>query len=164
MLWLKYFLNGVKANHIANMLDKGNTFQLGTVLWLKYFLNGVKANHIANMLDTFIIREICGVKESHHENMPIWFWPPETPLLYSKTGVYRGVHFFFISAQNIDCGYSLEPPRRGGSNEYPQSMFEQKYEKYHNFYLEIFPFLVVKFSIYLNRRVFVMGYIKFSSW
>ena len=22
---------------------------------------------------------------------------------------------------NIDCGYSLEPPRRGGSNVYPQS-------------------------------------------
>ena len=30
---------------------------------------------------------------------------------------------FQISAQNIDCGYSLEPPRRGGSNEYPQYMF-----------------------------------------
>ena len=30
---------------------------------------------------------------------------------------------FHISAQNIDCGYSLEPPRRGGSNEYPQSLF-----------------------------------------
>ena len=30
---------------------------------------------------------------------------------------------FLISTQNIDCGYSLEPPRRGGSNEYPQSMF-----------------------------------------
>ena len=29
---------------------------------------------------------------------------------------------FHISAQNIDCGYSLEPPWRGGSNEYPQSM------------------------------------------
>ena len=26
---------------------------------------------------------------------------------------------FHISAQNIDCGYSLEPPHRGGSNEYP---------------------------------------------
>ena len=24
---------------------------------------------------------------------------------------------FHISAQNIDCGYSLEPPRRGSSNE-----------------------------------------------
>ena len=30
---------------------------------------------------------------------------------------------FLISAQNIDCGYSLEPPRQGSSNEYPQSMF-----------------------------------------
>ena len=30
---------------------------------------------------------------------------------------------FYISAQNINCGYVLEPPRRGGSNEYPQSMF-----------------------------------------
>ena len=30
---------------------------------------------------------------------------------------------FHMSAQNIDCWYSLEPPRRGGSNEYPQSMF-----------------------------------------
>ena len=29
---------------------------------------------------------------------------------------------FHISAQNIDCGYSLEPHRRGGSNESPQSM------------------------------------------
>ena len=30
---------------------------------------------------------------------------------------------FLISAQNIDCGYSLEPPHRGSSNDYPQSMF-----------------------------------------
>ena len=46
------------------------------------------------------------------------------PLLYSKTGVYRGMYYFFLFLlKNIDCGYSLEPPRRGGSNEYPQSMF-----------------------------------------
>ena len=36
------------------------------------------------------------------------------------TGVYI---IFYISALNIDCGYSLEPLRRGGSNEYPQSIF-----------------------------------------
>ena len=30
---------------------------------------------------------------------------------------------FLIFAQNIDCGYTLEPPHCGGSNEYPQSMF-----------------------------------------
>ena len=36
---------------------------------------------------------------------------------------------FHISAQNIDCGYSLEPPRWGGSNEYPQSMFLSRNKK-----------------------------------
>ena len=30
---------------------------------------------------------------------------------------------FHISAQNIDCGDSLELPCRGGSNKSPQSMF-----------------------------------------
>ena len=30
---------------------------------------------------------------------------------------------FQMSAQNIDCGHSLEPPRRGGFNQYPQFMF-----------------------------------------
>ena len=33
---------------------------------------------------------------------------------------------FLISAQNIDCGYSLEPPRRGGSNEYHNLCFQLK--------------------------------------
>ena len=53
------------------------------------------------------------------------------------TGVYI---IFLISAQNIDCEYSLEPPRRGGSDEYRNLCFEQKYEKYQNFYLKIFIF------------------------
>ena len=39
------------------------------------------------------------------------------------------IYFFIIFAQNIDCGYTLEPPRRGGSNEYPQSMFWGKNKK-----------------------------------
>ena len=46
----------------------------------------------------------------------------------------------------MDCGYLLEPPRPGGSNKYHNLCFEQKYEKYQ----------MVKFSIYLNGRVFVM--------
>ena len=36
---------------------------------------------------------------------------------------------FHMSAQNIDCWYSLEPPRRGGSNEYSQSMFLSRNKK-----------------------------------
>ena len=37
--------------------------------------------------------------------------------------------FFIFLFKNIDCGYSLEPPRRGGSNEYPQSMFLSRNKK-----------------------------------
>ena len=41
----------------------------------------------------------------------------------------KKIEIFLIFAQNIDCGYTLEPPRRGGSNEYPQSMFWSKNKK-----------------------------------
>ena len=41
----------------------------------------------------------------------------------------KNANTFLISAQNIDYGYSLEPPRRGGSNEYPQSMFLSRNNK-----------------------------------
>ena len=47
---------------------------------------------------------------------------------------------FLILAQNIDCGYTLEPPQRGGSNEYPQSMFWSKIRKIcrpHFFYIKV---------------------------
>ena len=41
----------------------------------------------------------------------------------------KNSNIFHISAQNIGYGYSLELPLRGGSNEYPQSMFLSKIRK-----------------------------------
>ena len=41
----------------------------------------------------------------------------------------KNCDIFHIFCSNIDRGYTLEPPRCGGSNEYPQSMFESKIEK-----------------------------------
>ena len=49
----------------------------------------------------------------------------------------KNADIFLIFAQNIDCGYTLEPPRRGGSNEYPQSMFWSKNKK--NRYTPAYP-------------------------
>ena len=48
--------------------------------------------------------------------------------------------FFLFLLKNIDCGYSLEPPRRGGSNEYPQSMFWAEIWKISEFLSENFHF------------------------
>ena len=84
------------------------------------------------------------------------FDPLEPHFYIVKLGFTGVCIIFLISAQNIDCGYSLEPPRRGGSNEYPQSMFWVEIWKISDFFLWKFSFFVVKFSVHLNRRVFVI--------
>ena len=69
-------------------------------------------------------RQVC----FHYENTPIqihWkFYHQKMTIFQTKNS-----DIFHISDQNIDCGYSLEPPRRGGSNEYPQSMFLSRNKK-----------------------------------
>ena len=86
--------------------------------------------------------------------------------------------FFLISAQNIACGYSLEPPtinvlsrkkkkkkKKKKKNRIPEFLFENVQFFLFFFFLCVCFFffffffffrLVVKFSIYLNRRVFVI--------
>ena len=63
---------------------------------------------------------------------------------------------FLIFAQNIDCGYTLVPPRRGGSNEYPQSMFWSKNKK--NRYTPAHPsFFYIKVGfkgVYITRACY----------
>ena len=56
----------------------------------------------------------------HHENILYNFNPLKPHFYIVKLGFTL---FLLFLLKNIDCGYSLEPPRRGGSNEYSQSMF-----------------------------------------
>ena len=46
-----------------------------------------------------------------------------------KKFLWKFLDIVLIFAQNIDCRYTVEPPRQGGSNEYPQSMFWSKDKK-----------------------------------
>ena len=53
----------------------------------------------------------------------LYNFDPLKPHFYIvKLGFTREYIIFLISAQNIDCGDSLEPPHRGDSNEHPQSL------------------------------------------
>ena len=59
-------------------------------------------------------------QQAHYENIPIqiyWKFYHQKRKFSDKNSDI--LHNF---AQNIDCGYSLEPSCRGGSNEYPPSM------------------------------------------
>ena len=66
----------------------------------------------------------------HDENTPIeiyWkFYNQKRNFFFFQI---KNSDIFHIPAQNIDCGYSLEPPRRGGSNEYPQFMILSRNKK-----------------------------------
>ena len=53
-----------------------------------------------------------------YENTPIQIYWKFYNLKWENVQIKKS-DIFHISAQNINCGYSLEPPRRGGSNEYP---------------------------------------------
>ena len=51
----------------------------------------------------------------------LYNFAPLKPHFYTvKLGFTEVYIIFLIFAQNIDCVYSSEPTRRGGSNEYPQ--------------------------------------------
>ena len=77
-----------------------------------------------------------GICVSHNANMSVQY----TAIFHGcKNDNFQMKFFdiFLIFAQNIDCGYTLEPPQRGGSNEYPQSMFWSKNKK--NMYTRVNP-------------------------
>ena len=89
----------------------------------------------------------CSVKKFITKTCLYNFEPLKPHFYIVKLG-FTGVYIIFlISAQNIDCGYSLEPPRRGGSNEYPQSMFCAEIWKISEFFIRKFSFFGGKFSI-----------------
>ena len=52
-----------------------------------------------------------------------WRWHGDMRWRAGTTGEVFRYFFFYISALNIDCGYSLELPYQGGSTEYHQSTF-----------------------------------------
>ena len=58
-----------------------------------------------------------------------------------KNWSLQGYTYFLI--QNRFYGYSLEPPRRGGSNEYQQSFLSKSIKNINIFSNENFQFLLV---------------------
>ena len=62
--------------------------------------------------------------KKHYENTPIQIYR-KFHLQITENFQMKNSDLFRISAQNIDCGYSLEPPRRVPTID----VFEQKKEK-----------------------------------
>ena len=115
---------------------------------VKYFL---KFSHLAAPLLTkklgFLAQSVArltgdlGVTSSITRTCLYNVDPLEPHFYIVKLG-FTGVYIIFLFLlKNIDCGYSLEPPCWGGSNEYPQSMFWAEIWK-------ISEFFIWKFSVF----------------
>ena len=65
---------------------------------------------------------------------------------------------FHFSAQDLDCGYLLEPPRRGSSNEYPHSMFSSRNKK-----INLYPSKPQFYCVYVGFKG-GQNYIGVFSW
>ena len=78
------------------------------------------------------IKHTCIIRKTCPCNKQIFFCD-----LKIENFQLKNFDIFLIFAQNIDCGYTLEPPQRGGSNKYPQSMFWSKNKK--NRYTPAYP-------------------------
>ena len=85
---------------------------------------------------------------------------PLIPQFYIvKLGFTGYALFFLFLLENIDYGYSLEPPRRGGSNEYPYSMFWAEIWKISEFlygYFQLFGgeiFNIFELACFCNDRL-----------
>ena len=71
----------------------------------------------------------------------LYILDPLKPHFYIVKLGFTGVYIIFlIFAQNIDCGYSLELPRRGIRTSTHNLCFEHKYENYQSFLSEHFQF------------------------
>ena len=94
----------------------------------------------------------------YYENMPIQIYR-KFHLQKLKKIQIKNSDIVHISAQNIVCGYLLEPPWLSDSNEYPQSMVLSKIRKNNNVYHRKPKFYYKKGGFRgskLYRHVFVM--------
>ena len=64
------------------------------------------------------VKRIDFIVIHHYENTPIQIYG-KFHLQKTENFQIKNSDIFYISVQYIDSGYSLEPPRRGSSNEYP---------------------------------------------
>ena len=79
---------------------------------------------LSAMLCTASYISVYDVIQQNIMKTQLYNFDPIKPNFYTVKLGFTGVYIIFlISAHNIDCGYPLEPPHPGGSNEYPQFMF-----------------------------------------
>ena len=111
----------VNDYHVDNHLEEILAFvHYGSIVNNRPYNSPMLSNHICSENTIDLYKSL----RKHACSNILRILPPKNENFQMKNS---GI--FHISAQNIDCEYLLESPRRGGSNEYPQSMFLRRNKK-----------------------------------
>ena len=127
-----FYSFGIKFSCTFTEVERQYILHCAALLLNSYILHCIR-----NSFASVLIKKTC-----------LYNFDPLKPHFYIVKLGFTGVYIIFlISAKRIDCVYSLEPPRL---------FWAEIWKNIRVFLSENFQFLEVKFSIYLNRRVFVM--------
>ena len=85
-------------------------------------------------------------KHVHEINNPLY-----PSFIYFNWGLH-GYTFFLFFVQNIDCGYSLEPPHSGGGEAVLMCTHDQCFEQTNGKYLKK---IHLKFFIFKDQKISV---------
>ena len=107
----------------TSLVSPKDTFPIYLTSWWINVIRVTSKNSYPENSDIVLLISHCTLRKHAYSNI-LKTLPPKNENFQMKNS-----DIFPFSAQNIDCGYSLKPPRRGGSNEYPQSMFLSRNKK-----------------------------------
>ena len=120
---------------MATYWENSCSFGLRYVSWYKYLIASLVFSHLGfwsgNLFLIAPFPDLCLLVPFSDCIFITNTCPCNIQRLFSPVKIKNfiiKIDIFVIFAQNIDCGYTLEPPRRG-SNEYPQFMFWSKNKK-----------------------------------
>ena len=134
-----YRTGGTKS---ASQSSQFVTLLTASLLNYCYCLTGIYLMELIRLLRTgFLSGSLFLVNWPNITKTCLYNFDPRKPHFYIVKLGFAGVYIIFvISAENIDSGYSLEPPHRGGSNEYPQCMFWAEIWKISEYFIWNFSF------------------------
>ena len=106
----------------------------------------------------FVLSSCVSNRHNLHDNMSVLCIPPYTPLLYSKTGVYRGLHYFLIFAlkHRLWVLVRTASPRRFKHEPTINVLSKKKEKNLTIFRLKIIIFTAVKNCNVLHGHIFLI--------
>ena len=102
--------------------------KMSVFFFLFFFFLPTNQNFFQVYFSYFSMKNVAGTHQKHFWKVPTIPWKNMKNILWKSIDIHILIVFILLY-ENVCCGYSLEAPRRGASNEYQQHMLSWRYKK-----------------------------------